>query len=68
MIDCNKESEFPKEDQIHRISGTTSGGAIFGGALASFAGGGVFIGAIVGGLLGLGISILAASHALSHKA
>ena len=70
MIDCNKESEFPtKEDQIHRISGTTSGGAIFGGALAGGAG-------VASSLERSSVAYWAsghfhsqaASHALSHKA
>jgi hypothetical protein len=65
----NQRSDVPtKDDQLYRISGTTSGGAIFGGALASVIGSGVIIGAIVGGLVGFGIATLAASHALSRRA
>lgn len=44
------------EDQIYRIGGTTSGTAIFGGAVADACGGSVLVGIIVGGVLGFGLA------------
>ncbi len=69
LVQAGHSTDFPtKAEQIYRIGGTMSGAAIFGGALASFAGVAVVAGAFAGGVLGLALSAYAASHVHSRKA
>jgi hypothetical protein len=64
------DRKIPTQDEhFYRIVSTTAGGAIFGGAVASSAGGNggaIFVGGLVGGLVGLGISSLAACKAVKE--
>ena len=61
-------SAYPtRDEQFYRISGTTSGAAIMGGAIASTLGAAVIPFAAAGAFAGFALSILAASHAKSHE-
>jgi outer membrane lipoprotein SlyB len=61
-----QEGGLSRDDRFYRILGTTAGGAMFGGAVASAVGGMVVVGAIAGGLLGLAISSAATARMPSH--
>ena len=66
------ESEFPTRDEnFYRITSTTAGGAILGGvvgsSIAPAAMAVVTSGAIIGALVGLGISGVTAARAMKER-
>jgi hypothetical protein len=57
-----------KEEQVYRFGGNISGAAIFGGAVAAYFVLPVIAGAFMGGILGVVLSVYAATHVHTRKA